>query len=80
MLLDVRVPVRPVDAQLVLRGRPQPRELVVVVQGRVVQRGERLSVRIAAQILQRAVVLLLRRTLRRVVERGREVGRLEVRL
>ena len=78
MLLDVRVSVRPVDAQLVLSRRPEAGQLVVVVQGCVVQRGQGLSVGIPAQILERAVVLLLWRTLRGVVERGREVGGLEV--
>lgn len=48
------------------------------MQGRVVQGGEGLAVGIPTQVLERAVVLLLRRTLRGVVERGREVRWLEV--
>lgn len=80
MLLNVRVSVRSMNAQLVLCRRSKASQLVVVMQGCVMQGGQRLSVRIPTQVLQCTVVLLLRRTLRRVVERGREIRRLEVRL
>lgn len=77
MSLELGLAVRAVDVELVLR-RPQPGQLVVVVERRVVQRGQRLPVRVGAEVLERPVVLLLRRALGRVVERRREVRRLEV--
>jgi len=56
MSLQLSLSVGPVDPQLVLRGS-QTRQLVVVVQWGVVQRGEGLAVRVRAQVLEGPVVL-----------------------
>jgi len=56
MSLQLSLSVGPVDPQLVLRGS-QSRQLVVVVQWSVVQRGEGLAVRVRAQVLEGPVVL-----------------------
>lgn len=56
MSLQLSLSVGPVNTQLILR-RPQPRQLIVVVQWGMVQRGKGLAVRVRTQVLEGTVVL-----------------------
>lgn len=77
MSLQLCLSMRSMYAQLILR-RPQASQLIVMVQRRMMQRTERLTIRITAQIVQWSVVLLLRRTLRRMMEWWRKIGWLKI--